>query len=186
MRNIRGTYKKPKVPWNSTQIKEDKVIMKSYGLRRKRELWKTQEQLRRYRERARNLIAANDKAKEKRLIDKMVKLGLLEPNSSLDNILALSITNLLERRLQSVIVKKKITDNVNTARQFIVHGHIVIGNRKIKFPSYIVPSEEEREIKINPLSKITVKDVKPKSEAKAEKPVEEKPKEEENATAEAS
>ena len=60
MRNIRNTVKRPKMPWNSTQIKEDRTLMRQYGLRRKKELWKAQGELRIYRGRARKLISAND------------------------------------------------------------------------------------------------------------------------------
>lgn len=185
MRTIRSTYRKPKVPWNSTQIKEDRELMTTYGLRRKRELWKAQGVLRNYRGRARRLIAANDERKEKLLIDKMIKIGLLEKTSGLDDILTLNITNLLDRRLQSVILKKKLANDIKTARQYIGHGHVVIDDRRIKFPSYIVEAEEEAKINLHPSSKHLFnkdkikKQVKSVGKSKEEKPAEEIKKREE-------
>jgi len=174
MRNIRNTYSKPKVPWNSAQIKEDKVIMKQYGLRRKKELWKSQEVLRNYRERARKLIAANNPRKEGILIDKMVKLGLLKKDMGLDDILALDVHNILDRRLQSVIKQKGITGNIKTARQYIVHGHVLLDDRRMKFPSYLVSIDEENKLKLHPNSKNLAEKPAPKKEniKKIEMPVE--------------
>ncbi|MFH1364575.1 MAG: 30S ribosomal protein S4 [Candidatus Aenigmatarchaeota archaeon] len=172
MRNIRNTYKKPKVPWNSAQIKEDRILMRTYGLRRKKELWKAEEILRKYRARARKLIAANDKRREDILVEKMKKLGLLEKTSGLDDILALSITNILDRRLQSVIVKKGLIDKPKLARQCIVHGHICIDDRKIKFPSYFVEAEEETKIKLHPSSQNLFKKDEPQKNKPVKKPEE--------------
>jgi ribosomal protein S4 len=77
MRRIRKKFKRPKKPWDSKRISDEKTLMKTYGLRTKRELWRTQEILRQFRRRARDLIAVEYPERQKVLIDRLVKLGML-------------------------------------------------------------------------------------------------------------
>lgn len=146
MRKIRKKFKRPKKPWDSGRIADEKKLMKVYGLKNKRELWRAQEILRQYRRRARELIAVKDPEMQKALTEKLVKLGILSKDAELDDVLALAITNILERRLQTLVSKRKLADSPLHARQLISHGHVFVGGRKAKFPSYIVPSEEESRI----------------------------------------
>jgi len=150
MRRIRKKFKKPRSPWSITKIREDRKLLNEYGLRRKKEMLIAQEVLRNYRQRARELIAEKDKEKERILIEKMAKTGLLaKKESTLDDILALTITNVLDRRLQTLVLRKGIAKTPMQARQLIVHGHVSVAGRKTKFPSYMVPVEEERKITLH-------------------------------------
>jgi small subunit ribosomal protein S4 len=149
MRRIKKRFKKPRMSWDSDDIKERKDVMRSYGLRRRKEILVAQEILRNYRRRARDLIAEKDDAKIKILIDKLVKLGLLEKGAGLDDVLALSVTDILERRLQTVVWKRGLASTPRQARQTITHGHIAIEGRKVKSPAYMVPLEQEGTIKVS-------------------------------------
>ena len=122
--------------------------MKKYGLTKKREIWRVEAELRKFRRLARELAAKKDKEKEKVLVQKLVRLGLLSENASLDDVLELNVENLLERRLQTLIVKKGFANTLKQARQFIVHGKVKIGDRRITFPSYILPKNEEDKIQV--------------------------------------
>lgn len=145
MRRLKNKFKRPRRPWDATRIEEEKLILKTYGLRRKREIYRIRAELRKFRKRARDLIAIKDKDKEKVLIDKLHRLGILEKDkASLDDVLALRIDNLLERRLQTVVLKKGFAKTARMARQMIVHGHVRIGERTVKFPSYIVSTSDEQ------------------------------------------
>ncbi len=135
--------------WNSDEIKERRNTMNSYGLRRRKELLIAQEILRNYRRRARDLIAEKDESKVKALVDKLVKLGLLKDGSGLDDVLALSIDNVLDRRLQTVVWKKGYAKTALHSRQFITHGHVSIDGKRAKSPAYIVPVDEEGKISVN-------------------------------------
>jgi small subunit ribosomal protein S4 len=148
MRRIRKKFKRPKKPYDSKRIGDEKKIMNEYGLRNKRELWRAEQILRQFRRRARELIAVEDPEKQRVLIDKLVKMGMLSKEAELDDILALEITSLLERRLQTLVSKRRLADSPLHARQLITHGHVFIGERKTKFPSYLVESEEESKIRI--------------------------------------
>jgi small subunit ribosomal protein S4 len=149
MRRIRKKFKKPRSPWSITKIRDERKLLNEYGLRRKKEMLIAQEVLRNYRQRARELIAEKDKEKERILIEKMAKIGLLsKKESTLDDVLALNIIAILDRRLQTLVFRKGIAKTPLQARQLIVHGHISVAGRRTMFPSYIVPVEEERKISL--------------------------------------
>ncbi|MEM4644073.1 MAG: 30S ribosomal protein S4, partial [Candidatus Methanomethylicaceae archaeon] len=66
-----------------------------------------------------------------------------EENAILDDVLGLSIEDILERRLQTMLVKLNFAKTPYQARQLIVHGHVFIGNRRVSAPGYLVTKEEE-------------------------------------------
>ncbi|NIO21923.1 MAG: 30S ribosomal protein S4 [Candidatus Aenigmarchaeota archaeon] len=148
MRKLRRRYKKPKRPWDSSRIEEEKKILREFGLKRKREIWIAEAIVREFRRRARDLIAIKDEDETKILLDKLVGLGLLQRGQGLENVLALNVTDILNRRLQTLVLKKGFADTIRHARQKITHGNIYMGNRKMIFPSYIVPVENEKLIKL--------------------------------------
>jgi len=140
-------YEKPRRPWDRTRIEAEKKIKQTYGLRRKKEIWRAESILRNYRRQARNLAAKKDKEKEKILLEKLVKIGLLNSGADLDDVLVLNVENLLERRLQTLTFKKGIARTPKQARQLIVHGHVAIDGRRVRWPGAIVPVSEEGKIK---------------------------------------
>ena len=72
----------------------------------------------------------------------------ISPDSDLglEDVLALGTEDVLERRLQTQVHKKKLSNSLKHARQLIVHGHIAINDRRVTIPSYMVSLEEERGI----------------------------------------
>jgi len=129
MRRQRKKYDRPLKPWNKERIEREKKILKEYGLRRKSELWKTESMLRGFRRTARRLEAKKDEQREKELIGKLTKIGVLSNGAKIDDVLALEVRNLLDRRLQTIIFKKGMANTIKQARQFIVHGHITVNNK---------------------------------------------------------
>ena len=146
MRRIRNKFRRPKRPWDSTRIAEEKGLLKEYGLRRKQELRVAEEILREFRQRARQMIGEEDKRKEKVLLDKLSKLGILKEGSTLDDVLALTVNDVLDRRLQTIVMRKELAKTTKQARQLITHGHISIGDRRTSYPSQIVTLEDEKKI----------------------------------------
>jgi small subunit ribosomal protein S4 len=123
--------------------------MGSYGLRNKRELWRTQTEVARIRNQARALLALPSEVradKEKRLLNFLNRLGLVKEGATLDDILNLKVEDLLERRLQTIVMKKVNTRSPYQARQIVSHGHVSVGNRKVNIPGYLVRIEEEPRI----------------------------------------
>lgn len=150
MKNIRKKYETPPTRWNKERIEAEKIFLKNFGLRRKREIYRAQAVLRKYRRLARELTAKSDKIKEKLIIGKLIKLGLLNEGATLDDILSLTVENIFDRRLQTVLLKKGLANTSKHARQLIVHGHVLVGGRRVVYPSYLVQREEEEKIqKVN-------------------------------------
>ncbi len=147
MRRLRKKYEMPRRPWDKERIEEEKSIMKEYGLKRKKELWRSEAILRKWRRIAKGLIGKRDEKKEKELIQKLNVLGILN-GGSLDDILGLTVRNILERRLQTIIFRKGLANSPKHARQLIVHGHVKVSGRKILYPSYLVKKEEEDKIEV--------------------------------------
>lgn len=135
--------------WTTDQLNAELYVMGSYGLRNKRELWRAQTEVARIRNQARALLALSTEArseKEKRLLNFLNRLGLVKEGATLDDILNLKVEDLLERRLQTIIMKKSGTKSPYQARQIVSHGHVSIGNRKVNIPGYLVRTDEEPQI----------------------------------------
>ena len=54
----------------------------------------------------------------------------------------------MERRLQTVVLRKGLARTPHQARQLITHGHIAIGNNRVTIPSYTVTRDEESLVKM--------------------------------------
>jgi small subunit ribosomal protein S4 len=162
----RKSYDTPRHPWQAARMLAEVEVIKTYGLRNKREVWKAQRVLRKYRQIARNLLAETAKGtlagrvktEADEIIGRLKKYGLLKDDASLDDILALQIGNILERRLQTQVHKQGLANTVRQARQFIVHGHISVDGRKVTVPSYLVSKEQEMKIEYYPGSPISLED----------------------------
>lgn len=140
------TFTTPKRPYDTDALMEDLRVLGAYGLRNKRELWKAHTELSHYRGRARGLLSLETEERIKReqeMIRKLAKLGLVMENSTLEDVLTLSVEDLLERRLQTYIFRRGLASSMFQARQLITHGHIEINGRKVKAPSYKVKILDE-------------------------------------------
>lgn len=148
MKRSRKKYETPVRRFDKGRIESEKKLIKMYGLKTKKELWVTAALLRKYRRLARELAAKKDKEKESMLIKKMIGLGLIKEGSHLDDVLGMTINDFLERRLQTIIFRKGIAGSARHARQLIVHGKVLVGGKKIKYPSYIISADEEKKVNI--------------------------------------
>ncbi len=61
-----------------------------------------------------------------------------------------ALLSLLERRLDNVLYRAKLAVTRTQARQIIVHGHILVNNKKVYSPSYLVDVSDE--ITLSPIS----------------------------------
>jgi small subunit ribosomal protein S4 len=138
-------YRKPKKPFDSARIKQEDQLIKKYGLKNKREIWKAESAIANIRKQAKLLLTKEAEAQEE-FIERLKKKGFVV--ASIADVLALDKEDYLKRRLQSVVVGKKLATTPRQARQFIVHKHISIHGEKINIPSYIVPVEEEDKINL--------------------------------------
>ena len=142
----RKSFSRPKNPWRSEQLAQELYLVGTYGLRNKRELWKTQAELSNVRKQARRLLAASPEVRAKDgkiLLDSLVRRGLFAEGVTLDDVLNLSVEDFLGRRLQTLIYKKGAAVSPLQARQLITHRHVKIGTRTVDIPGYPVTAQEE-------------------------------------------
>ena len=147
----RRVWKKPKRPLNYDLMMDELKTLGTFGLKTKRELWKANTELSRLRLQARSLLALRQEDREQKepiLINSLSKIGLVDKNSTLDDVLNLQVADLLSRRLQTIVQRKLYFKTPYQARQAIVHGHIMIGERVVTIPSYTVKIDEEPKIRL--------------------------------------
>lgn len=143
-------YERPRMAWNKQDIGRRKEICEKYGLKNRQELWRTDAFLRKKKQVARGLLAMNAEEREnhsRKLIESLVRIGLLKKDAGLNEVLALKTEDALERRLQTVVWRKGLSKTAKQARQLVVHGHIKVNGEKITVPGYKVKIGEENNIK---------------------------------------
>ena len=178
----KNKYSRPSHPWQASRIREEAVLMDNYALKNKKEIWKAASFIKKYKNKAKQIIAsksAQAKLEEKQILSKLIKLNLLPQDSKIEDVLDLNITTVLERRLQTLVYKKGFARTPSQARQFIIHGHITLNGNGLNLPSYLVSLEEEPFIGFYSTSAL-------KNEEHPERKIKEKPKpiEKKEATAE--
>ena len=195
-KNFRRVWKKPKRPLNFDLKMDELKILGTFGLKTKRELWKARTELSRVRNQARSLLALRQDVREQKepiLMNSLSKVGYVQSDATLDDVLNLEINDLLGRRLQTIVQKKFYFKTPYQARQAVSHGHVLIGDQIVNIPSYLVKVDEEDKVKLTSesvfneiLSKpesdlgspetenIEISTEAPAEEVKAEAPAEEK------------
>ncbi|MBI2124320.1 30S ribosomal protein S4 [Candidatus Pacearchaeota archaeon] len=153
----RKGYSRPRKLHEMARVEEENRILKAYGLKNKKEVWKADARISKIRDQAKALITKSPEEQE-RFIGKLKKLGLKA--EKLQDVLALGKESILDRRLQTMLVRKNIAKSPSSARQLIVHKHVLIGENAVNIPSYNVSLDEEKEISL----KTKNKKVKEKSE----------------------
>ncbi len=133
--------------WSKSRIEADSKLIKEFGLKNEKELWKIQTELSKLRGNVRLLLSASESENVKRIsnniLNKLVKYGIAAPGVTLEKTLDLDETAFLERRLQSLVFRKGLAKSMAQSRQLITHGFIAISGRKIDKPSYRVAVSEE-------------------------------------------
>ncbi len=155
----RKKYKNPPHPWQLERIQMENEYVRYYGLKNKKEFWKSRSVLKNIRSQARTLQArlryGDSQAKKEmdELIDKLSRNGyLVGEELTLNDVLNMTVENVLNRRLQTVVYHKGLASSPKQARQLITHGHICVAGRRITIPSYILSREEESDVNYDPLS----------------------------------
>jgi small subunit ribosomal protein S4 len=164
-------YSRPRQLFEKARIEEENALIKRYGLKNKREIWKAASEIDRIRSLAKNLIVASQEEQQK-FFNRLIKLGLIKSEDNIDDVLALTKEKLLARRLQTIVFKRGLAKTPKGARQLIVHRKIMVGGKVIDAPSYTVKSDEEQTIQIRK------KEKKQKQQEKIE-PKEEEPEQKE-------
>ena len=141
-------YETPNHPFQGERIATEHSLLDRYGLKNKEELWRAQSELRSYRREARDLLAQpqDDEVVARRreeFLGRLKRVGVLNEEDGLGDVLGLEVEDVLERRLQTVAYRKGLANTPQQARQFITHGHVIVDDRRHRIPSYVVDVDEE-------------------------------------------
>ncbi len=146
------TYSTPRHPWEKERIDSERELLNKFGLKNKRELWRNMELLKSFRSQARELQArmrTNDENAVKQfqlLIKRLNRYSIISENATLDDVLSLTIEDILARRLQTIVYRKNYARTPKQARQLITHGHITMDGRRVTVPGIIVEGHMEGQI----------------------------------------
>lgn len=135
---------------DKARIMEDSRLKRSYGLKNMRDLWGAAQDLKKARREARRLLSLPEterKNEEGIAISKLQRLAVLDEKAKIEDVLSLTLKDILERRLQTRVLRKGLAKTMRQARQFITHGFIAIGDKIVDIPSYMVSGSEDSGIK---------------------------------------
>jgi small subunit ribosomal protein S4 len=154
----RKKFDTPRFPWQTDKLDTELKLLGQYGLRNKREIWRHKTLLSKYRGIGRSLLGMpveERSRQEKQVLDRLHRLGILPEEAALDDVLDLSLEDILERRLQTLVFQKGLAKSIQQARQLITHGHIAVEGRRVSTPSYLVLKDEETKLAYAPKSPLT-------------------------------
>ncbi len=139
-------YVRPRKAYERSRIDEENELVKKYGLKSKREIWKTLAKVNYFRRRAKALAKSTSEEQEV-LFKKLQEIGL--DIKSIADVLALNVEALLERRLQTVVFRKGLANTPNHARQLVTHKKVSLADKIINKPSYLVPVALDNNLKVD-------------------------------------
>ena len=139
----RKMFSRPKKLFDRTRMDEENILVKKYGLKNKREIWKAKTAVSKLRRRAKGLIGKSDD-EQRAFFDKLNKVGM--GVTDISDVLALTEENVFERRLQTFVFKKKLATTVKGARQLIVHKNVLVNGKVVNIPSFVVTLDLEEKI----------------------------------------
>ena len=150
----RKLYEKPTRKFEKERQAEEVRLIVTYGLRNKREVWKSQSILRRFRRAARDITAMSSagvdpkavELKKRQMLGHLERMGFLGADAGIEAVLSLKVEQQLERRLQTIVYRKGLARPPKQARQFVTHGHIMVAGKKVTIPGYQVSRAEEGQV----------------------------------------
>ncbi|MDG1544175.1 MAG: 30S ribosomal protein S4 [archaeon] len=149
-------YNTPSHPWQKVRMEQESNLMHQYGLKNKKEIWRADTKVREMRRQARKLTAKASETQAQKekvlLLAKLNRLGMLEQDSALEDVLRMNPENILDRRLQTQVYLQGLSSTVKQARQLIVHGHISVDGSVTRVPGMTVTRLQEKNIIYSPSS----------------------------------
>ena len=140
-RRLNRQYDIPRKMWDKQKILSDQKLSKEFGLKTKKEIWKAETRVRNYRKLARTLLAGNVdnyQVRHDEILGKLINMGIFTKDHKLEDVLKLQSIDLLERRLQTQVLRKGLSLTADQARQLITHKHIAVNGKVRNAPSSII------------------------------------------------
>ena len=146
----KNKFSRPHKLYDKIRIGQENKLVEMYGLKNKKEIWKSEAKVKYFRNRAKLLINS-EQEEQKNFFDKLNGIGL--PVKTIADVLALNKEDILKRRLTTVVWKKGLSKTARHARQMVTHRNILVDGRSIDVPSYLVPVALEGNISLRKISK---------------------------------
>lgn len=146
---LKKQYETPNTAWNQERMDKEAELTDQYGLRNKKEIYRAYSQLRGFRRQARKLIAEDDEEQKEDILTKANSLGLVKSDAGLEDLLTLTVEDILNRRLQTAVSRRGLADTPNQARQLVNHGHIKVDGEVVNVPSYMLTKTEEKTVELD-------------------------------------
>jgi len=126
----RKKFSAPSHPWQKERILKEQGLVREYGLKRKYEIWKMSPILKNFTSQAKNLITAKTTQSEKersQLLKKLSSLGLINQNAKIEDVLSLTLKDVMERRLQTLVYRKKMANSMQNDSTPLPHYGLLSG-----------------------------------------------------------
>ncbi len=144
-KQLRKHFNTPTHPWEDNRIDSETQLMQRYGLKNKEEIWRMNSLLKGFKDQVKKLNATSGPQadrEERQLMRRLRKLKIITEDDSMDDVLALGVESILDRRLQTRVYKEGLARTPKQARQFVVHEHITVNGDTVDVPSYLVERGE--------------------------------------------
>lgn len=127
-------------------MQEEGGLKLKYGLKNNKEVWKVKAKAATWRRITMGLLAFPDKRKEADMLGKAKSLGLIGKDAKLEDLLKISVEDIMARRLQTQVYQKGLASSIRQARHEIVHGHIAVKGERMTVPGHLLTLEESENI----------------------------------------
>ncbi len=146
----RKQYVSHKKRWDKTTIVDEAKLVEDYALKNKKEIRKVEFLLSKFKRIAKSFNTteeAMNSTEAKNFINSLKAKGFLSTEAeSLDDILNITVREILERRLSNLVYKAKLARSAKQARQFVVHRHVSVGGKILDSPSALISLADEATI----------------------------------------
>ncbi len=154
----RKNFVSHKKRWDKNTIVSEGELVNDYALKNKKEIRKVELLISKYKKIAKELnrtVATKESEQAKHFIESLKAKGILNPEAtSLDEVLDITLREVLERRLANIVYKLKFAKTPKQARQFVVHRHVMVGGKVVDSPSYAVTLAEEATVEFTSRSSL--------------------------------